>query len=220
MIRKAVLIALTGVFLISGSAFGQMDYSKQKFGVGLDLGIGFTSGLDAAEELGLNADVESSTGAVLKFGVISRIKIVQGFYVKPFFNFAFYGESLDMSGFSVQTPQGNVPLQEIEWNTTHISFGVIPTYYLRFRDAPIHPFGGLGIKLHSHSFGSPKLIYQGGETELESDSKFGFGISPTIGAEYVMPGNMAIPLYLAFDLIFSDNVSNVFTIGTGFIKYF
>lgn len=218
--KKSILLTLAAVILVSGSVFGQMDYSRQKFGVGLDLGIGFTSGLDAKKELELNADVKSSTGAVLKFGAVGRVKIVQGLYLQPFFNFAFYGESLDLSGLVAQTNQGNVALKELEWSTTHISFGVIPTYYMRFRDVPIHPFGGLGIKLHSHSFGSPTLKYEGGETEIESDSKFGFGISPIVGAEYVMSGNIAIPLYLQFDLIFSDNVSNVFVIGTGFIKYF
>ncbi|MFH1688528.1 MAG: hypothetical protein ABIE70_13540 [bacterium] len=220
---KSFLITCAALLLLSGAASSQsaFDNTGRGFGIAFDLGFGITKGLDVKKELETTLDIKQSSGLVLAFGASGRMKLVQGLYAKPFFHVSFYGESVDLKGIQVQNNQGQVfTLKEITWNTTHLSFGVVPSWYFRLANSSLHPFAGLGIKLHSHSFGKPKLKYEGGEEELKADSKFGFGISPTVGAEYNFSSSSALSFSLAFDLIFSSNVSNVFSITTGYVQYF
>ncbi len=222
MTGKATLLVLVGVLMLSTSAFGQFDYSGKRFGVQVDFGLGFTGGLSFEDEMELqNVEIDEGSAATLRFGVTGKFRVTQGFYIQPVFHMSFYGDDADWNDFQGQLNDGTViTLQSAEWNTTQISFGVMPMWYFRLANSPIHPYAGLALKFHNHSFGDAKIVTDRGDLELETESKFGFGIGPTVGGEFLINERIAIPLMIQYDLVFSSNIGGMFYIGTGLTTYF
>ena len=223
--RQRILLLIIVAFLFAAStASGQFNYEGKNYGIQVDLGLGFTKGIDAEEIFKeVLGKIDMSGGATMRFGVSGKFRVIQGLYLQPMFQASFFNGSIDLNGKQAQDNQGNVyNLKEYKWSNTHINFGVIPTYYFRFENSPIHPFGGLALKLHYYSMGDPDLEYEGGKEKIKDggDSKFGFGMGFMGGAEFMVNDQVAIPLILQYDLIFPEYVCGVFLVTTGVTFYF
>lgn len=219
--KKLLLIVAILAVLMPACAFGQFDYDGDNMGIQFDFGLGFTKGIDI-EEANVIQGIDQSSGATLRFGATGKWRAVKGLYIQPTIQVGFYNQEIDLEGY---VTQANQPLDNMNWSVTHFSFGVIPAWYFRFENSPIQPYAGMGLKLHFVSAGDPEFVLQGGnevQTNLEGESWTGFGITPTLGAEFLLgeDKNMSIPLTFDFDLIFTGEITNVITIRTGFCFYF
>jgi len=219
--KKLLLFGLILAISLPACALAQFDYEGKNMGIQLDLGFGFTKGIDV-EEAGLIQGIEQSSGTSLRFGATGKWRVVQGLYIQPLFQVGFYSQEVDLSGYSTQQGQA---IDNMNWSVTHFTFGVLPAWYLRLENSPIHPYGGLGLKLHIVSAGDPEIELKSGGTlqqNLEGESYTAFGMTPSLGAEFVFgpDKNMSIPLSFDFDLIFAGEVSSMITIRTGFCFYF
>lgn len=223
MKNKILAVMIAAAFLLAAgsthAAKSAFDYTGKSYGLQLDFGMGFTGGVDkklVKDPLGV--DVGPKNKMTLRFGASGLIRIVEGLYARPFVQVAFYHAEVDLTKYTDN--QGN-PLDKLKGPMTHISFGVVPTYYFRFVGSPVHPFAGVGIKLHYNKLGDADIYWKDGTKEkfLKGDSKFGFGISPTIGAEFQIGKKIGIPLAFQYDLVFTD-AADVLTIMTGCAVYF
>ncbi len=94
----------------------------------VDLGLGFTSGIDSKKALEID-NVEESAGATLRFGLTYQLPLMENFFLNPTFQMATYTEEIDFGGAQVQIDNQVVNLNSIKTKTTQINFGVKPTYY-------------------------------------------------------------------------------------------
>ena len=192
----------------------------QKQGLQVDLGLGFTGGIDAEEALGLG-DIDESAGATLRFGATYKMPISgENFYLNPTFQIGFFNEEIDFGGAVYNIGGTNYNLNKMEWSTTQINFGVNPTYYFMPATAKLRPYGGLGVKLNINSFGDVDVTAQQGSGTIEVDGKTSLALGPMVGVDYMLDNGMAIPFVLQYDLLFAEDMGGVFLVSTGAIFYF
>ncbi len=186
----------------------------------VDLGLGFTSGIDSKKALEID-NVEESAGATLRFGLTYQLPLMENFFLNPTFQMATYTEEIDFGGAQVQIDNQVVNLNSIKTKTTQINFGVKPTYYFKPASAKFRPFGGLGLKLNINSFGDLEFsTRQGDGTGEAPEGKTGLAIGPMVGFDYQVSENMGIPFLLQYDLLTAEHMTSVFLVSTGLIFYF
>ena len=191
----------------------------EKTGVDVNIGLGFTKGIDAEKALGTNID--QSAGATLRFGATYRLPLMENFYLNPTFNIGFFKSEIDFGGAQATIGGQVVNLEKFEWNTTQINFGVHPIYYFMPPTAKFRPYGGLGLKLNINSFGDIDVTARQGTGTLDGpDGKTSLALGPMAGFDYMIKPNMSIPFWLQYDLLFAEDMTGVFMVMTGTTFYF
>lgn len=218
--KQRVGFLLVIVLMVATCPTPSLGQTGEKSGLQVDLGLGFTSGLDAKEALGLS-NLDESTGATLRFGATYKLPIMPNLFLNPTFQMSFFNEELDFGGAEVSIGGQGYNLNTLKWKTTQINFGVNPTYYFMPPSAKFRAYGGLGLKLNMNSFGDIDVDTRQGTGTIEGpDGKTSLALGPMIGFDYLLNNGMSIPFILQYDLLFAEDMSNVFLISTGTIFYF
>jgi len=191
----------------------------ERSGLQLDIGLGFTKGIDAEEVLELGT-IDQSAGATPRFGLTYRLPLADNFYLNPTFNIGFYNSEIDFGGMEISAGGQTYHLQKIEWKTTQINFGVNPIYYFMPPTAKFRFYGGLGIKLNINSFGDSEWTLQETTASQETDGKTSIALGPMIGFDYQINPNMALPFWIQYDLLFAEDMTNVLMVMTGWTFLF
>ncbi len=239
MTGQKVVVVVSLWLLLPGLLYGQL--SNQRVGMQLNAGLGITGGRNIEKDLmedNVNPDLfDSSTGVSLRFGLTARIRIVENLYIEPELLLSFYGQKAQGNNVMVQLTDGTVAFTDYKanWSNSDIAFGAGPVYYVRIKNFPVHPFLGMGVRLRFFSSGDVKGTIQFKDPQLtplnqtttikaseawSNSSITTMALAFKTGFEFVLPGNMAIPLTFSYELNFSSFVNNVFRIQTGFAFYF
>ena len=83
--RQRILLLIIVAFLFAAStASGQFNYEGKNYGIQVDLGLGFTKGIDAEEIFKeVLGKIDMSGGATMRFGVSGKFRMIQGLYLQP-----------------------------------------------------------------------------------------------------------------------------------------
>lgn len=236
----ATLLSLTLPGLVVGQNF------SRNVGLQLSTGLGITNGRNIKEDLRrdqIDPDLfDPSAGASVRFGVAARVRVVQNLYIEPEFLLSFFNQQALGEDLQLQFEDGTVAEADMkmDWSNTDMAFGIGPVYYLRLRGSPVHPLFGLGFRMRFFKSGDVKTGIRFKDPQLtqfnqsftikaseawehgrdDQSSVTTMALALKTGAEIALPGGMAIPFILTYELNFSSLVSNVFRIETGFAFYF
>jgi hypothetical protein len=135
-------------------------------------------GLGIGGNMGLGV-ASAKVGVGFQFGFSSKIKIYRGLYLDP--------------GWHMFVKSG-------AWMMT---FCPAPQYIFRFRDFPLHPYGGFGPTFN--------IAHGANETKAR------MGLHWTVGAEWLITEQIAVYQEDRFHLVFKS--PDVFTITAGMYYY-